>query len=102
MSSGLECVFFEPEPAKWYYALQDDTCPVGAWDWREYASCYGPFPSKESADRHLSDNHCNPGAFFTDAHSGFRMDKTYEKLIKEAVRPLQGRNSRPWGWNSPF
>lgn len=62
MSTGLECEFIKPDGYdQWFYILQDWDCPVGAWDWREYATAYGPFPSYERAHEHLRLNHANPG-----------------------------------------
>ena len=61
MSTGFECLFVEWNKNEWYYILQNWNCPVGAWDWREYATAYGPFKSEEKADKHLRDNHANPG-----------------------------------------
>ena len=66
MSTGLECEFLclqaNGKPAgEWFYILQDWSCPVGAWDWHEYATAFGPFDSYEQADAHLRANHANPG-----------------------------------------
>ena len=44
MSTGLECDLIEVEPQQWYYVL-DQGSPRDAWDWREYANAYGPFPT---------------------------------------------------------
>lgn len=56
MSTGLECEFIEVEGKGHYYILQNWDCPVGAWNWREHATAYGPFPIEERAEEHLSDN----------------------------------------------
>jgi len=58
MSTGADCHFVERGPGKWYYSLQD--WPYG--DWPEYQT-YGPFPSLEKAEKHLDDNHANPGGW---------------------------------------
>lgn len=64
MSSGLEChIIKDVKSGKWFYLLQNYDCPVGAWDWREYASLYGPFDTEEAAKKHLGDNHANPGGW---------------------------------------
>ena len=63
-SSGLECRFYDVKGSGWYYLLQGYNCPAEAWDWREYATAYGPFSSEEAAIQHLDRNHANPG---TDA-----------------------------------
>jgi hypothetical protein len=87
VSTGLECQFFEPKPGQWFYALQDWNCPVGAWDWRDYATAYGPFTSQEAAERHLSSNHANPGGWNVTEHARFRTSPTYDRLVKEARKP---------------
>jgi hypothetical protein len=70
MSTGLECEFLwlqasgKPD-GEWFYILQSWDCPVGAWDWHEYATAYGPFNSEDSAHEHLRANHANPGGYST-------------------------------------
>jgi hypothetical protein len=58
MSTGADCQFIEREPGVWYYRLQ--RWPYG--DSPDYGE-YGPFPSERAADRHLSENHANPGGY---------------------------------------
>lgn len=84
MSTGYECNFIEPEPGRWYYVLQRGDCPVGAWDWREYANCFGPFASYEAADDHLRANHANPGGGTIINHERYRPGDVWDKLIAEA------------------
>ena len=76
MSSGLECVFVEVEPGKWYYLLQDGDCPAQVRDWREYATAYGPFKTHEQALRHLYANHANPGGWMVMLH---------ESLVEQGI-----------------
>ena len=83
MSTGLECEFIEPQPGRWFYVLEDWSSPKGAWDWREYASAYGPFASQESARDHLQRHHANPGGWRVSNHQNFRLDDVYARLIKE-------------------
>lgn len=64
MSTGLSCDFYHWSDG-WYYLLQDWDCPKNTWDWREYATAYGPFPTNENAVKHLHDNHANPGGYYT-------------------------------------
>lgn len=95
MSTGLECLIVERDESQWYYVLQDWNCPVGAWDWREYATTYGPFPTKERAIQHLSDNHANPGGWM---EISFREDPdewsdTMERLFTEAHDDNERRTS---------
>ena len=90
MSSGMECNFFEAEPGKWFYILQNWDCPAGAWDWREYASCCGGFPSEEAAREHLRENHSNPGGSSTYGYDELRSDgtlKEFQRYAAEAVKP---------------
>jgi hypothetical protein len=84
MSTNSECHIFEYKPDQWYYLLQDWDCPHGAWDWREYASCFGPFRSQDAAIIHLDANHANPGGWWTMPHSEFKTDEVYDKAVKEA------------------
>jgi len=65
VSTGYQCLFFKWAENEWYYLLQDWTCPVGAWDWREYSTAYGSFEDKEKAIDHLNNNHANPGGWIT-------------------------------------
>jgi hypothetical protein len=93
MSSGLECEFIEILPGKWYYLLQQGSCPVQVWDWREYADAYGPFPTEEKAEENLQANHQNPGGWSTCGYRGengepmSKGDEVLEKLIASATIP---------------
>jgi hypothetical protein len=92
MSTGLNCEFFEPTPGEWFYALEDWSAPKSAWDWRDFSTCYGPFPSEGDAHRHLRANHANPGGWSITPNEHFRDDaKVYERLV------LQARADRRWG-----
>lgn len=86
MSTGFECEFIEPLPDTWYYVLQNWDCPVGADNWREYATAYGPFPTEDDAHEHLHDHHANPGGYtvlsFTE-YSAYTND-VWSKLIEGA------------------
>ncbi|MEN3238615.1 hypothetical protein PUR29_34815 [Methylobacterium ajmalii] len=86
MSTGLECLFREVAPGQWWYVLQDWSCPRGAWDWREYATAYGPFPNEEAADAHLRANHANPGGCnISPYQEGDVIDDVMARLMKEAA-----------------
>jgi hypothetical protein len=80
MSTGFECLFFFHRDQA-YYLLQDWSCPVGAWDWREHATCYGPFADLEAARDHLCKNHPNPGGHTTS--KGNTEDALLIKLAEE-------------------
>jgi len=85
MSTGFNCYFTEVTPGEWFYALQDWDCPVGAWDWREFATAYGPFKSMEEARDHLRQNHANPGGYSTYEWSPERTpDEVEQKLFADA------------------
>tara|TARA_Y100000034_G_scaffold1017_1_gene1284 strand:+ start:6791 stop:7138 length:348 start_codon:yes stop_codon:yes gene_type:complete len=87
MSTNSECLFVEVEPKRWYLILEDYNAPKDAWDWKEYASAYGPFPSFEGAERYLSRNFANPGGYNKiDYHDDFVPGDTLKELIKNARR----------------
>lgn len=84
MSTNSECHIFEYQPNQWYYLLQDWSCPHGAWDWREHASCFGPFNTDDAAITHLGRNHANPGGWWRMEYAEFKTDEVYDKAVKEA------------------
>jgi hypothetical protein len=95
MSTGLECNFVEVEPNKWYYLLQQSNCPVQCWDWREHADCYGPFTTFDLAQRHLDDNHANPGGYSREPYSPERkLDGVMQRLIAAAIPATPRGNTR--------
>lgn len=84
MSTGLECYFMQVD-GRWYYVLQQGSCPVLAWDWREYADCFGPFATFDEAYEHMGRNHANPGGYSkTENHTP---DEVEQKMIAEAIAP---------------
>jgi hypothetical protein len=96
MSSGLECLIAEVEKGKWYYLLQDWSCPSGAWDWEEEASAYGPFGTQEAAHQHLRDNHSNPGGHTVYELGELEITETRKKWIAAAVNPEKPDACRRW------
>lgn len=97
MSTGFECYFVEATPGEWFYVLQNWDCPVGAWDWREYATAYGPFPNLEEAQTHLHKNHANPGGYSTREWStDVRRDEVEETLIADARERSLRRYTQPY------
>jgi hypothetical protein len=84
MSTGLECEIIEHTPNLWYCVLQNWDCPVGAWDWREYATAYGPFPSPDEALADLFRNHANPGGYSVQPFASDNTDPVIDKLVVEA------------------
>jgi hypothetical protein len=74
----------EQQPSRWFYVLEDRGAPNGAWDWRDYATAYGPFPTQAAALKHLHDHHSNPGGYSVVTHDRFRSDEVIERLLREA------------------
>tara|TARA_R110000751_G_scaffold5643_7_gene25478 strand:+ start:3336 stop:3638 length:303 start_codon:yes stop_codon:yes gene_type:complete len=83
MSTNSECEFIQWENEEWYYILEDYNAPKNAWDWKEYASAYGPFKTEEIANHHLCDNHTNPGGSYTDIDPR-KTDDVLINLISDA------------------
>jgi hypothetical protein len=95
MSTGLECEFRERKPGEWYYVLEDWDAPKCAWDWREYATAYGPFASEDDANGHLSDNHANPGGYGVVRYEEGRNESdVVAALLDSATKPTACR----FGW----
>jgi len=65
MSTNSECVFYDVDGIGHYYLLEYSNAPKNAWDWREYATLYGPFVSEDAAHKHLGRHHANPGGFWS-------------------------------------
>ena len=86
MSQNRELEFIEPEPGKWFYVLEDSFAPKDAWDWHEFARCYGPFNSLEAAEEHQYDlsRISTPGANITP-NNEFYPGATISRLIEEAT-----------------
>lgn len=101
MSTNSECLFIQIKPDQWFYVLEDYNAPKNAWDWREHATAYGPFPTEAAADEHLCDNHANPGGSSTDelpegiTERDLSKDDVLRKLI-EAAPQLTRRNRGHW------
>jgi hypothetical protein len=62
VSTGLDCQFIEYEPGKWKYKLESSF-------YREQYETYGPFMSFTQAEKHLEDNHANPGGYGITTHA---------------------------------
>ena len=86
MSTGLECEYYEGEDGLWYYVLQDGDCPVQCWNWREYATAYGPFRSYAEGSDHLRAHHANPGGHSIFKRGAYRQTVLLEKLFKSAEK----------------
>lgn len=95
MSTNSNCSFIEVRKGAWYYVLENSNARKNAWDWREAATAYGPFPSKESALDHL-DNHPNPGGYNTEALKDDEIERNLDrdpvlKNLIESAQPPQER-----------
>lgn len=92
MSTNSQCLILQVQPNQWFYVLEHRDAPKNAWDWREHASAYGPFPSEEAAEKHLFDNHANPGGSQTlylvpgADKLDLRDDKVLRDLLEAAPR----------------
>ena len=95
MSTGLECVFYQVGDREWFYVLENSDAPKNAFDWREYATAYGPFVDEATAERHLDRHHANPGGSHTEDLRGAKaVDETLVKLFEEARK----RAAAPRRW----
>lgn len=91
MSTNSECLLIEVAPGKWYFVLEDYHAPKNAWDWREHAVAYGPFPTLEAAETEFR-FHANPGGSWTTPfEEGYKMDATMLRLTTEARKPSDPR-----------
>lgn len=95
MSTNSECHIFQwGEGGQWYYLLESYHAPKNAWDWREFATCYGPFPSEEAAMEALSNGHANPGGFST--YVAETTDKVLAEHVKNAVKSRNRMSFYRW------
>jgi hypothetical protein len=84
MSTNNECLFFKWKSGMWYYLLEDCHAPKNAWDWRDHATCYGPFTDLEMAEGSLHLNHANPGGSTIDPEPDWD-DESLQKHVSEAI-----------------
>ncbi len=85
MSTGYECIFIEIKPNQWYYILQNGDCPVGAFDWLDYATAYGPFSTEDVGHKHLERNHANPGGYSSQEYTeGDTLSPSIQRLTDKA------------------
>lgn len=94
MSTNSECLFFQWNENEHYYLLEDCDAPNNAWDWREFATCYGPFQSEKQAEEHLRNNHANPGGA-CHIRQADKSDVILQAHVEEAKKRLANR-SRRW------
>jgi len=85
MSTGCNCLIVGPVQGEWYYVLEHRNAPKNAWDWLDNADAFGPFPSEAAAERHLSDNHANPGGWSRIPHGEYRASESLDRAIRSAA-----------------
>ena len=93
MSTGLELEYFsytEEDKTEWYYALERWNAPKGAFDWMEYADCFGPFPSYIAASNHFAATQPNAGGSSTERYTYETARFTVKELVKRAEAPKGG------------
>lgn len=88
MSTNSNCDFIEVKKGEWFYVLEHRNAPKNAWDWHEHATAYGPFSTESEAERHLAENHPNPGgscsSSLPEGQNEARLSQTLARLIEEA------------------
>ena len=85
MSTGQNCQFVEAKPGNWYLILELFNAPKNAWDWRDWASCYGPFSSALATRTYLDQNFANPGGSDTIPYTAnLESDSNLQLLIARA------------------
>lgn len=98
MSTNSNCLILQVKPDQWFYVLEDRNAPKNAWDWREYATGYGPFPTEEAAEQHLRDFHPNPGGSCTEylAPGVTELDLTEDTVLRSLIEaaPQHTRRTR--------
>lgn len=101
MSTNSECMFYhvakEGGGSEWFYLLEDYHAPKNAWDWREYATAYGPFATLYRAIAHLRDNHANPGGYGIDPEGAPRDPGALDDVLREHFADARKRGTqRMW------
>lgn len=98
MSTGLNCEIVEVKPGEWYYLLEDGSAPKQTWDWREFATGYGPFATDEIAHAHLRAYHANPGGHMRLPYEeGRQLSETVQELVAAAPENTAQLMKRTYG-----
>lgn len=105
MSTNSECLFVQIKADEWFYVLEDYSAPKNAYNWMDHATAYGPFKTEDEANKHLRDNHANPGGSCTEeliegvAERDLSGDDVLSNLIAEARNGRSSQSSRAmYGW----
>lgn len=87
MSTNSECEIVGLDNGQWFWVLEDYNAPKNAWDWREYASCGGPYSTADRAHADMLRGRANPGGHGkTEMTVGQAMaDKVLRELIEGAL-----------------
>jgi hypothetical protein len=92
VSTNSECEILRlRDTGEWFYVLEHMDAPKNSWDWREYATAYGPFVSEEQAEDHLDRYHANPGGWCVDEDAV--PDEVLRRLIDDARKRPVGRGT---------
>lgn len=96
MSSNTSCLFIQIKPAEWYCVLEHRNAPKNAYDWREHATGYGPFPTEAAATRYVFDQHGNPGgAEIEELPAGvLERDLDEDPLLRQLIAAAPGNTRR--------
>lgn len=72
-SMQREAFIFKAKNGKWYYFIAHE-------EYGEYpdGTTYGPFGSDKEAERHMMDNHSNPGGLYVDKSGKREVPKNTE------------------------
>lgn len=98
MSTGRECELIEVRPGEWFFLLENDFTPVGAWDWREHDPyCGGPYPTLDACADGLHENHANPGGWFQRSLAPGQTEAKLSEPVAKAVAEARKRGTaRRW------
>lgn len=87
MSLQRETEFIEIEGAGWFWVVEDGHAPKDAWDWREYASCRGPFATQAETDADCMRRNGNTGGYSTGRLTAGQVlaDPVLKGLVEKAL-----------------
>jgi hypothetical protein len=82
----MECCILERNYNEWFLIVENADAPLGAYDWKDYATAYGPFYSIMLAQDYLAEHFPQADCWIMEhAHysllSAGRRQK-YEDLVK--------------------
>lgn len=98
MSSGLECHIMgihglrSPSSVDFFYILQNHSCPVSCWDWREedpYTG--GPFSTEDAVHKDIEEKYGNPGGYQYNDTSAAMMRAFPDKVMIALIEKQMGK-----------